>query len=46
MIKHVIEGLNTDGLQATVLSAVLILALGYVIGQLLRGLLASRSRRK
>lgn len=44
-IKHVIDGLSTEGLQATVLSAVIILAVGYVTGQLIRGLLASRNRK-
>jgi hypothetical protein len=36
-IKHVIDGLSVDGLRATVLWVAAIVAVGYVLGQLLRG---------
>ena len=40
---HVIKGLHLEGLHATVLSVAIILATGYALGQLLRGL-SSRGR--
>lgn len=42
-IRHVVEGVSLEGFEATVLSVALILAVGYSVGQLLRGL-SSRGR--
>tara|TARA_R110000824_G_scaffold120382_5_gene275694 strand:- start:30125 stop:30286 length:162 start_codon:yes stop_codon:yes gene_type:complete len=45
-IKHVVEGIDLSGFDATVLSVALILATGYAAGQLLRGLSSRRGHGK
>ncbi len=43
-IRHVLDGFNTDQLSSSIVSGCVVLAVGYAVGQMLRGWLSRRTR--